>query len=663
MNSKTFQVEVKRDHLSKIANTSPERGLAELLWNSLDSDCTRIEIKFKSNQIGVNEIIVSDNGHGFSIGDAEVIFRSLGGSWKAAKRKTDGGREVHGKQGEGRFRAFSLGRHVEWIVVHKNKNGTNDPPYSISASADQIEKFFIKDAPNDSRAGHGVTVRITEPQKEFKIFDTKIAVAKLIPVFALYLKTYRNIKISINETTLDPDSAIKSAHTVQLKKILDESTEYSMDLEIIEWKDYDSRELWLCSESGFPIEKYPRQIRGVGDFGFSAYLRSKLFEKLDKNCTLSLGDLLPSVQEATESAVRAIKNYFARRLIELGQETIRRWKEEDIYPFPESAESPVETAERELFDVVATKIAENIPTFEKSEKKLKAFQLRMLRHAVERGPDELQNVITEVLNLPQKQLEQLSELLQNVSLTSVISASKMVTDRLKFIAGLEFILFNPESKSTLKERSQLHKILAENTWIFGQEFSVSVNDRSLTEVLRKHQEKIGVKKLIDEPALRIDGSVGIVDLMLSRSIPRNNEDEIEHLVVELKSPKTKIGEKECSQIKNYAFAVIEDERFTGLSAKWNFWIISNELETYAQRESNQDNRPRGVIYRSKDRNDITVWAKTWSQILRENRFRLEFIRNRLNYEIDHNDGLQHLRENYSQFLKGVIIENSINNEN
>lgn len=339
-----------------------------------------------------------------------------------------------------------------------------------------------------------------------------------------------------------------------------------------------------------------------------------------------------------------------------------QWKKDKIYPFQEETTSPIEVAERQVFDVVATKVAESLPSFDESDKESKAFQLRMLRHAVERGPEELQTVITEVLNLPKTQLDQLSEILKDVSLAGVISASKLVTDRLKFIAGLEHLLFDEDHKKTLKERSQPHKMIAENTWLFGQEFSVSVNDRSLTEVLKKHIAKSGKNIPIDEPVLRIDGSVGIVDLMLSRSIPCNREDEIEHLVVELKAPKVKIGEKECSQIESYAFAVIEDERFTSLSAKWDFWIISNEMDAYAHRKTTQDGRPKGVLHRETDSANVTIWVKTWSQIIRENKHRLEFVREKLNYEIDRNDALQHLRDNYSQFIKGVVVENDEEHE-
>jgi hypothetical protein len=65
--------------------------------------------------------------------------------------------------------------------------------------------------------------------------------------------------------------------------------------------------------------------------------------------------------------------------------------------------------------------------------------------------------------------KELAALLQETTLSAIITAAKTVVDRLKFIAALESIVFDPETKGRLKERSQLHKILAENTWIFGEE--------------------------------------------------------------------------------------------------------------------------------------------------------------------------------------------------
>ena len=77
-----------------------------------------------------------------------------------------------------------------------------------------------------------------------------------------------------------------------------------------------------------------------------------------------------------------------------------------------------------------------------------------------------------MLNLPERKLQELAKLLEDADLANIIGASKLVADRLKFLHGLEALLFTPDMKMHLKERSQLHRLLAENTWAFGEEFQL-----------------------------------------------------------------------------------------------------------------------------------------------------------------------------------------------
>ncbi|MCG7588720.1 type I restriction enzyme HsdR N-terminal domain-containing protein, partial [Photobacterium sp. OFAV2-7] len=256
------------------------------------------------------------------------------------------------------------------------------------------------------------------------------------------------------------------------------------------------------------------------------------------------------------------------------------------------------------------------------------------------------------LSLSKKKQKEMAELLKDASLTAIINASKVVSDRLKFITGLEQMLFNEDLKKVVKERSQLHKILAENTWIFGEEFSLTVNDKSLTEVLIKHLKEQGVDIKPDKAVTRIDGSVGIVDLMLTRSIGKNHEDEREHLVVELKAPHVKIKQKEINQIESYAFAVAEDERFVDLNTSWNFWIISNEMDAYARKRLENDDSGRGLLHNTKQ---LKITVKTWGQVIQECKHRLSFIQEHLKLDIDSSSGLGYLKEKYSEYTQGIEI--------
>ena len=444
--------------------------------------------------------------------------------------------------------------------------------------------------------------------------------------------------------------------TIPLESIHYDKVDYDYELQLIEWSCATSNEFQFCNQNGFPLLPYEKPIRGIKDFSYTAYLKSGHISKLSSVGVLGLGELEPSLSGVVESAIDAIKNHFMLRRLEKSADKIQKWKDEKVYPYSSNISNPIELAERQVFDILALNISEQIPEFDKTAFKLKKFQFRLLKQIVGSNPDDLQIILNEVLNLSRGKQSELAELLKEASLSAIISASKVVSDRLKFIAGIEEVLFHPEKKKVLKERTQLHKILADNTWVFGDEFSLTVNDQSLTEVLRVHLEKQGIDIHLDKPVTRIDGTVGIVDLMLTRSIGKNHADEREHLIVELKAPKVKIGQNEINQIKSYAFAVADDERFKHLKTKWNFWVISNDLTPFADRELKQDKLGKGVIY---DADGITIWIKTWGELIQECKHRLEFIRSQLDINIDSSNGLSFLQKTYAEYTKGVIYDEKI----
>lgn len=94
---------VQTDHLERLSHTKPLLGLAEFVWNGLDADARRVDIR-----------------HGMTHDEVVEEFAKLGGSWKAgATTSRTGERALHGSRGEGRFRAFSLGRSITWSSVRE----------------------------------------------------------------------------------------------------------------------------------------------------------------------------------------------------------------------------------------------------------------------------------------------------------------------------------------------------------------------------------------------------------------------------------------------------------------------------------------------------------------------------------------------------------------
>ena len=228
----------------------------------------------------------------------------------------------------------------------------------------------------------------------------------------------------------------------------------------------------------------------------------------------------------------------------------------------------------------------------------------------------------------------MANLLKRTTLTAVINAARSVSDRLDFLKALQILIFNAASKRQLLERSQQHRVIAEHTWLFGEQFNLTNDDEDLSSVLRSHLKLLGPDReelAPDEPVLDADGKTRIVDLMLSQRLPTSTDDERKHLVIELKRPSQPINEDVVNQIKKYAKAVAQDDRFKNSSVKWDFLAVSNSFTPDAELEAKQTGKPRGLVFEL-DESKIRVWAKTWGQIIDESQGRLTFFKRGLEYE-------------------------------
>jgi len=656
MADRTLQIEVQEDHLERIAQTKkPILAVAELIWNSLDADATRVDVALTESGLGtLQSIEVSDDGHSIPYDQVESLFTKLGGSWKKQQRKTQGsGRLLHGQEGRGRFRAFSLGRAVDWSLCYQHNSSLKQ--YRVEMLKSQMRKVKIGDETTASKdAQPGTTVTVSELEKDFVSLRGETAVNELTLIFALYLRQYSTIRVSYDGQVISPSKIEEKTEVLALSpiRVADEGVEYPVTLEIVEWAIEAPRKLYFCTEQGFPLDDDAPGVQAPG-FNFTAYLKSGYFSHLLAQNTAELAKLDPLVDAALAEAKKEMRGYFRRRASEKAKGLVKEWQDSDLYPYKGDPKDTVETAERQVFDVVALNVASYLPDFTESDPKTKRLQFRLLRTAIERGPSDLAIILDEVLGLPKEKRQELIELLKRTTLASIIGASKIIADRLEFVRGLETLIFDPEFKDKVLERTQLQRLVAENTWIFGEQYNLTVDDQSLTEVLKKHIAAQGLEVEIDEPVMRPDGTKGIVDLMLSRSIPTVGDGDREHLIVELKRPSVKVNSDVATQIKKYAFAIAEDERFRDLKTKWTFWALSTDVDTLVRKDTSQKDRPKGVLYQD-DELRITIWVKTWSQVIDDCKRRLQFFQEKLNYQPDRDSSLAHLKTTYAKYTADLF---------
>lgn len=186
----------------------------------------------------------------------------------------------------------------------------------------------------------------------------------------------------------------------------------------------------------------------------------------------------------------------------------------------------------------------------------------MVKEALENDASSLHKILTEVIELPQEKQEELVEILEETSLSSVIDTMTEIKNRLKFLSGLEQIIYDKELSKNILERKHLHKIVANETWIFGDEYTYGVDDVTLRNVLKANLKFLGrndLEEKVDESDN--SGLQTIPDVCLWKQYSIGKPGEKRNLVIELKRPTVDAGQDELSQIKKYATNISKDKRF------------------------------------------------------------------------------------------------------
>jgi Histidine kinase-, DNA gyrase B-, and HSP90-like ATPase len=277
--------------------------------DSLDADASNVRIEFAYDDLagGMSKIHVYDDGDGFSRDEAKALFGNLGGSWKRRHRAT---KRNHGQEGRGRYKAFALGKSVEWNVCYAAEDG-NRSFRIVLLDADLTDVSIGSDDLTPER-GTGVVVTVGDLRHDYKAFGTAEGVQELTETFALYLENYKDARVLIAGEQIDPAKAIATRQLKQLQPVLIDGNEYLVELEIVEWKRETKRTLYLCSSTGFPLDQVETRFHVPG-FAFSGYLKSKYVDVLHEADAISLSEMDAPLTKTIEEARTAIKDYFRDR--------------------------------------------------------------------------------------------------------------------------------------------------------------------------------------------------------------------------------------------------------------------------------------------------------------------------------------------------------------
>jgi len=259
---------------------------------------------------------------------------------------------------------------------------------------------------------------------------------------------------------------------------------------------------------------------------------------------------------------------------------------------------------------------------------------RMVRKLIEDGNVEF--LYGEILKLSDESRERFRELLRVTDMDDVVGFSSSVATRMSFLNFLHDLCYGDISKWLL-ERSQLHKIVKDQLWIFGEEYTESTNlwsDTSLEHNLEElHERYFSYEPTEDEENLIAeckDKDRDITDLFFYNK-KKTGYGKEEVMIVELKRPSCAIAEKEIAQIERYRKDIIESSAYPKGKVSYKILLISSKITEGARIKlegtetwlSNED----PFLYSKYNQHgyDIKLYVMEWGELIDVNKKKLTYL--------------------------------------
>ncbi|WP_158581691.1 ATP-binding protein [Actinomadura spongiicola] len=638
----TKQVRAGRDTiLGYVERASPVDVLAEAIWNALDAEANNVETTVTIGALGApEEIVVRDDGHGMPHHQAPDLFLTHGESWKRTSGFSPNiNRPMHGHLGRGRFLAYGIAERVEWrsvsadgdalseTVIHGNRGAPNE---------------FTFDGPWPSSGPTGTTVRMKARQtpRVASIADGEIHLP-LTARLAASLLAMPKVTVTYRGQPLKPQAHITLENDLDLD--LDAVPLHGKArprLHIVEWSvDMRSKTIYLCDERGGVVTEHKVGRMPPAPIHWTAYLHWDGFRDPD---LMSPADLrVPEMRhgELLAAAQRALADYLNRRLDEQKGSILAEWKAEGVYPYQGEPNNAAEEVEREIFDIVAVVASPAVGR----DVKQKELSLRLLQEATRAEPSRTNRILNAVLDLSEDEQEILTDLLERTKLASIIRAAQTIADRSDFLHGLRELLYADETKTVFREVDQLHPMLVNEPWIFGDEWNLALSETGLTRVVRTLITRRGDVEFASTPVVLPSGRSGRVDMVFSRHLPES--ERTRHLVVELKRP-MRLTMTEFGQINDYASAITAHPEVQGTPHDWDFWLVGTEINEAVRNLYSDPARPGLTTNNPRYR----IWVMSWGQLLDHADRKVHAFRSALELVSTDQTSRDYLKRKHAEFI-------------
>ncbi|MFC6100551.1 ATP-binding protein [Olivibacter domesticus] len=624
-----------------------KEAIAEFVWNGFDANASMVNIVFKPNEINyINEISIVDNGSGINLATLGNTFGSFLDSVKRSSFNRSS--SVRGKKGKGRFSFIAFAYNALWSTTFLYKQSKKLLDYEITISAANKD-IYIDEHKKISKNKHtGTSVKLYNLHDVTgSSFGSKEFIDYLKYEFGwfLLLNKSKGLKLCINGDSLMYEDII--ADNEMLTRIVSNALneEFNFRITYVRWHEKIGDKFYYYFLNTAQKELF-KQLTSFNNnainFYHSVYVESPFFD-----------NFAPSDRENSEGLFGAnLSSAVFKSLIKELQSIIENKQKDFIRSngaddlignferkgvFSAFKDNKYEQdKKRELVEVIKEIYCIQPKIFkglnETQEKTSVAF-INLLLDSDER--ENILSILEGIVNITGEERESLALLLKKTSFNRITRTINLIENRFKTIELLKKLVFDLKRFTT--ERDHIQHAIAENYWLFGEQFHLVTANEGFEQLLYKYLNMVDnehvkrkLKPLTDKEKKRRP------DLFIcrQRSVPdpTYHDDELEeNIMVELKRPTVVIGKEQLRQIEDYLDFITRQDEFNSQTRVWKFFVISNKIDDYVVKQY-QEFQDKGKRYLVKSWGNLEIFAMTWDDLFRNFQVKHRFLLDKLDFD-------------------------------
>ncbi|WP_019991365.1 ATP-binding protein [Rudanella lutea] len=638
--------------LTKYKNTFS--AFCELINNSIQANSKNIYISIgrpandEMHYAPIKYLEIKDDGVGVPVSEFDTKICEVANQSKS------------GGQGVGRFGALQIGermaietvgfdsklqRHTKVLMVLNTSDLADNqldkiPIVSEEEVLTQAEATYYKVRIDDVHHGrHGKTERKRMLSSDF--FQPAIRYA----LFERYpsLIFNNNVNFYVNDEKLNREEFVKGTPFIKKTQYQDAKGEvFPVQVTFYEVNSDINRIQIYLQHDNAGIQSVSHEFvynsnSYTIDMGtWFIYVESPFLNRVDLFRNIEYNDLLDKQFTNFKNKVKEVVDDFFRERNKRFEQFKKDFKKDTENPLKDNP------ALNELHETVLNQIAFAAETEFKlleSNNKIRGLLYELMDRAIRSG--QIQDIFEKILKLDNQTVDRFHSLLQKTDLETVIQFSNNVATKNQFLKFLHNIVFGAVG-NVLRERSQLHKIVEQHLWLFGENYAetpVLWSDKQIGGILNEIRDKHLAYEPSEEAGNIIDGideHSGLNDItdlfFYNEKILDNGKHE--YMVVELKAPKCKLSQKELNQIDKYAFTIEDYSALPSENVVYKLILVSTDVTKFAKSKlasarAAHPNQPFLYDLKVNSGKHIEVYVMTWSEIIETNKRRLNYLANGL----------------------------------